>query len=679
MLMVAGATSGLVTHFAVAAVISVVQRVGLLATWRASGGLLALTLAGNLAVAAAVIALYSYSLTALLAVPALGILVHQRYVGRLRTHEEREAGKRKSVALGQLTADLDEPGVIRRTAKEAAALTDAHIVEVEMALGDTSDRSLHRYHREGHHWSGTPTEAPALDGRLIAQIPLTVEGRNLGGEIRVWLEAGAANVRLSAADTEALGILSATASAALANARAHAQQTLLATTDRTTGLPIRSVLIDRIESTSLRRGESGLPSIALILIDITGFRGVVRTLGHDAAEALLAHTGKQLDRARQPEEFLAVVGGDDFGIYISDTSGPAHVRRRALGLLDAVVEPLELAVGAVTLGAVAGIAYSRTPVSLGADLLRQATVALEEARARDLRVDFYDPALDVLGGPAAVVMEAELHDALSTSHELEMQYQPILDLASGVPVVVEAFARWKHPTKGLMLAGEFMPVLERSADHPAFVSWCLDQAVKMHALWSSDRDLPISINLAGRCLLDTSLPDEVASTLARSGVPANQLMLEFADGPTLTGSATAARVLGELRTLGVRVAIDDLGFCYSPSANLLQVPATDVKIGSRFVNSLLSDDHAAAIVRMVIEFARHADLRVIALGVPDETHADALASAGCEAAQGPHFASPMWSRELRDYLAVAPNVSTQEEAAVIDLDQRRRAAWPSTT
>jgi EAL domain-containing protein (putative c-di-GMP-specific phosphodiesterase class I) len=323
----------------------------------------------------------------------------------------------------------------------------------------------------------------------------------------------------------------------------------------------------------------------------------------------------------------------------------------------------------VTLDAAAGIAYSPVPVTSGVELLRQATVALEQARLRDLRADFYDPAEDTLGGPAAVVMASELHEALREG-ELDFHYQPIVSLASRAPLAIEALVRWNHATKGLLLAGEFMPVLEQSRDHAAFVAWQLDQAVRLRALWGG-RDLPISVNLAARCFLDTAFPRQVAGVLASWGVRPDQLMLELTDTPTLTGSATAATVLTELRELGVRIAIDSFGSGYSSLTRLLEVPATDLKIGSEFVRLMLADGRAAGVVRMAVELGRQSDLRVIALGVPDDDHVRALQRAGCDAAQGNHLARPMLASELRNYLATVRSAVAEEDAGIIQLDSKR--------
>jgi EAL domain-containing protein (putative c-di-GMP-specific phosphodiesterase class I) len=221
-----------------------------------------------------------------------------------------------------------------------------------------------------------------------------------------------------------------------------------------------------------------------------------------------------------------------------------------------------------------------------------------------------------------------------------------------------------------MLPREFLPVLEQSRDHARFVSWQLNQALQVRALWG-DRDLPISVNLAAQCFLDKAFPKQVQAALENWKVKPDQLMLELTDTPALTGSATATAVLTGLLDLGVRIAIDSFGTGYGSLIGLLELPATDLKIGSQFVRLMLVDGRATGVVRMAIELGRLSDLRVTALGVPDEEHVEALRRAGCGAGQGNYLAPPMLASELRDYLAAAPPAPPDHDAGVIRLDSKR--------
>jgi diguanylate cyclase (GGDEF)-like protein len=668
LLALAGAATlaALVSLTATRAVVAVVREVSVFAILRESGSVPAFTLIGNLGLAASVLVLFQYDPRLIITLPPVGLLLHGAYVGLFRAHQERQAGRRQPSAIRHLTADLDELGVIRRTAREVAVLMQADAVDVEVLDPEGSPSLLYRHFRRGDPWIGPPKEARRLPGQVAARVSITGQGKAPIGEVRVWLASSAANLTLSSSDQDAVEILAAAAATALGNARIYAEQRRLARTDRTTGLPTRQVLLERIEETGCGTTR---PSVALILIDITGFRGVVRTLGHDTAEELLARTGRQLGAAGAGED-LAFVAGDDFAVYLSDASDPARVRDLARSLVDAVAEPLQLPVGTVTLDAVAGIAYSPVPVTSGVELLRQATYAMEQARARNLKADFYEPGEDMLGGPSAVIMASELHEALENG-ELDFHYQPIVHLLSRAPVAVEALVRWTHPTKGLMLPREFMPVLEQSRDHTRFVTWQLDQALRARARWNVDRDLPISVNLAARCFLDRAFPKQVRTALERWQVAPDQLMLELTDTPALTGSATATAVLNGLLDLGVRIAIDSFGTGHGSLIGLLELPATDLKIGNDFVRLVLVDGRAMGVVRMAIELGRLSDLRVTALGVPDEEHVEALQRVGCDVGQGNYLAPPMLASELRDYLAAAPPAPVDEEAGVIALDRKR--------
>ena len=671
----AGTLAGLVTYLAVASVIAVVQDVSLLATWRVSAGLQALTLAGNLGVAVGVLILIQRDWRLVAVVPLIVLTLHQSYEARFRGRSERKAGQRKSVAVSNLTADLDEFGVIRRAAEEIRALLIADAVEIEIPAGDGAPSRLYRQHRKAGAWTGRPDDAPSLPARLVARVPIASDGQSPVGELRVWLAAASTDLRLSDWDEEALSILAATTAAALTNARVHALQTHHATHDRLTSLPVRTVLLDRVRDSARAQSCHGLSPVALILVDLSGYRDIVRSLGHDTAEHLLARTADQLGGTVSEDEFLAHIGADDFGVYLDRAGDPAHVHARAAALLKAVAEPYRIDAGTVQLHAAAGVAYSPTAVLSGAELLRQAVFALDHARQDDVPVKFYEPGADLLGGPAAMVLTSELHAAIEYQ-QLYLEYQPILALPSQAPIAVEALLRWLHPTRGMLYPLEFMAVLEHSPDHGRFVAWQLEQALAARACWGFDRDMPVSVNLAFRCLLDRSFPDEVAAALDRAGVPGDQLMLEFGESDSLTGGVPVTEALEELRDFGVRIAIDRFGGGTSSLTGLLKLPATHLKIDPEFIHGAIDRDQVA-VVSLAVELARQSNLQVIAIGVPSEEHVDALVKLGCNAGQGRHLAVPMSARMIGEYLPTAPTLPAPD-ADVITLDRRRRITTPTS-
>ena len=676
----AGVVAGIVTYLAVAAVIATVQDVSLLATWRASGGLQVLTLAGNLGLAVGVLLLARYEPAAVVVLPVLVLCAHQGYVGRLRGHQEREAGQRHAAAVGRLTADLDEPGVVRRSAESACQLVSADAVDVELPGPDPSIPAvLHRHQRRGNSWTGDPALAPALPAQLVATLPIPVSDGRAAGQLRVWLASNAPDLRLGGGEEAALLSLATHTGAAVSNARMHAQQTYYANYDRLTRLPARPLLVEQIE-TRLRSGVTGdhLPT-ALLVIEVTGYDEMLRTLGHDVAEDLLVRTARRLQIAVEDGEFVAHVGHDNFAVHLPEAVSPAHVRKRALRLITSITKAIrldttDLPTTQVTLQAVAGAAYSTITVGSGTEMLRQASVALEQARARNIDFDFYEPAADELGGPAAIVMRSELHAALE-EEQLALHYQPIIHVPSGAPVGLEALLRWYHPTKGMLYGREFLSVLEHSPDHAPFVAWQLEKALAVRAL-CGDRDLPVSVNLAARCLLDSRLPDQVAEALARAGVPANQLMLEIDEAdPLLTQIGLVGEVLTRLRLQGVKVAIDGLGTGNSSLIGLLKVPATHIKVDGYFVSQMLNDPEASAVVGVGLDLGRRAEFQFIATGVSAEEQITALRQRGCDLAQGPHLVRPLLADQLPLYLATAPQAPSPEDN-VVSLDSHRRTPAP---
>ena len=229
----AGAVAGLVTYVAVAAVVAVVQEVPLLATWRAAAGLQVLTLAGNLVVAVGVLLLLNrYGPLAATVVPVLALSLHQANEGRLRGRQERDAGQRHAAAVGRLTEDLDEPGILRRAATDACALADAHVVDVEVPAHGNVPAALCRYSSRGDAWTGLPTDAPSSPARVVGRRRVPIHDGVADGRLRAWLIGGGPDLRLGEFQESALRSLAEHAGAAIRNARAHAlQTTLLLTTN----------------------------------------------------------------------------------------------------------------------------------------------------------------------------------------------------------------------------------------------------------------------------------------------------------------------------------------------------------------------------------------------------------------------------------------------------------------
>jgi diguanylate cyclase len=658
----AGVVFASITFAAAVVVIATVQDLPILATWRSSGHIQVMTVAGNLGLAMGVLAVGTRWPWIAIILPTVGIGLHLAYLWRTRIREKQEVNYRRAAAVGRLTADLDEIGIVRRSAEGACQLLSADAVDVELRGGVPM---LYRYARQGEEWTGPPVDAPTLSAHLVNTLP--IPGWE-GGIMRIWLASTAPEVRLGEGEQAALQSLAAHTGAALTNARFHAQQTYYATHDRLTGLPARALLIEHIEA-PVRSGSISADSVALLVITVTGYGELHRTLGHEVAEDLLVRTARRLEGAADEGERVFHVDGSSFAVHVADAAGPILVRGRALAFVASVTRAVQLGASQVSLSAVAGVAYSTVPVARGAEFLRQAFVAVELARSRALVVDFYDPAEDDFGGPASVVLRSELQAALDEG-QLDLHYQPIVHLPSGAPVGLEALLRWYHPTRGQLPHTDFLPILERSPDYPRFVVWQLEQVLSTCSQLG-EGDLPIGVNLAARCLLDARFPGQVAAALEKAGVLPELLMLEIDESdPLLTQPGLVNDVLTELRLMGVKIAIDHLGAGDSSVVGLLKVPATHIKVDNYVVQSMHADPEAAALVRLALDLSQYMDLQFIATGVTSAHQADALRRLGCDTAQGTHLARPLLATELPTYLATAPDRPAIEDN-VVPLDRRR--------
>jgi diguanylate cyclase (GGDEF)-like protein len=669
-LLVAGVIFDVVGNVLTAVVVGMAQGTSTAAVWSANAGIQAVTASGNLALTAAGLLLAQADVRLLVVVPAGALLLYQGYLVRQRGRAEREAGRRLAEAVRSLSS-LDEREVVRRAAVAAAELLAADVVEILIRGCDAGgDPSLHRYRADGGAAAAGATE------QLAASVPLDADGEAPLGELRVYVSA---YVRLVERERDALRTLAAATHTALQTARAHARTAQLAelrayeaSHDPLTRLPNRQLLQRRVDA-HLDTAVDPVPAVALMLIRPDHFGEVAATLGHAARDTLLRHAAMHLVEAGALGELVARLDGDQFAVFLHEAVDPADVAERARALLEALATPLRLDAATVSMTGTAGIAYAgpAQPASAG-ELLRQASVALERASRIGTGVEFYQPAQDATG-PGSLLLSAELRTALAEG-QLVLHYQPMVDLNTGAPVAAEALVHWRHPSRGLLPPREFLTVLESSSLLPAYTDWLLREALAECREWSAlDLEVPVSVNLSARSLLDRELPGRVAAALARARLSPERLMLELTESSALSPIDTVDVVLEDLRILGVRVAVDDFGTGHSSLTRLLRVPATDLKIAPQFVEGMLTSPQARTIVRTAIEIAQSYDLRAIAVGVRTSAHAAAVRNLGGYAGQGDHCLPPMLAVKARAAMRLAANGAEMAPGAdVIPLRQHRR-------
>ena len=422
--------------------------------------------------------------------------------------------------------------------------------------------------------------------------------------------------------------------------------------DALTGLPNRTYFAEQV-TLAIARAQRSNGGLAVVYLDLDDFKVVNDTLGHGAGDRLLMEVGVRLRGALRSGDLAARVGGDEFIVLLeglSDASVADEVVRR---LLDTLSEPYRLDGHDVRIRATAGIAGLDRPDMSAEDLQRQADAALYEAKALGKsRQAWFDPTMSARAW-ARLDLEHGLRRALDQG-EIEVAYQPVMDLRTGAITGMEALARWRHPERGVVPPSEFIPVAERTGLIVDLGREVLREAcraaVRLGAVIGTG-SLPVSVNVSARQLIDGEFLTDVRHALDAAGLPADRLTLELTESVMiLEGDRTDATVEA-LRALGVRLAIDDFGTGYSSLSYARRFPIDELKIDRSFVDGLGRSGEDAAIITAAIAFARALRLAVTAEGVETQDQASRLRALGCDRAQGYLFARPMPEAALAASLA----------------------------
>ncbi|MGZ8694499.1 MAG: putative bifunctional diguanylate cyclase/phosphodiesterase [Gaiellaceae bacterium] len=419
--------------------------------------------------------------------------------------------------------------------------------------------------------------------------------------------------------------------------------------DELTGLPNRLRFTAGVAE-AVEEAAQGSLSFAVLLLDIDRFKEVNDALGHDVGDELLADIGDRLQQALPPNALLARLGGDEFGIVLpdADESGALWAAERVRASL---AEPHYVGDLPVVVEGSVGIVLSPGDGEDVDTLLRRADIAMYAAKERRLGAARYEPGFDTTSADRLALM-AELGTALDEG-QLELWYQPQAGLCDGVIVGAEGLVRWRHPTRGLVPPGEFVPFAERTGLGRRLSRFVLEAAVRQLACWRDDSDAPprVAVNLSMVDLLDLSLPDEVERLLREAGVDASRLELEITEGVIMADPVRVGEVLERLRDVGVKLAIDDFGTGYSSLAYLKKLPVDVLKIDRSFVSNLTEEARDAAVVHSAVELAHSLGLGVVAEGVEDAATYEALRRLGCDVVQGYHIARPAPAEEVAAAIA----------------------------
>jgi diguanylate cyclase (GGDEF)-like protein/PAS domain S-box-containing protein len=413
--------------------------------------------------------------------------------------------------------------------------------------------------------------------------------------------------------------------------------------DALTELPNRALLVDRLGQALARTSRSGRP-MAVLFIDLDGFKLVNDGLGHQLGDQLLTVVGQRLRACLRGGDTAARLGGDEFVILLENLASPEIATSLARRTLDALSRPIVLNSHEVFVGASVGLAVTTGADAIEPDeLLRRADLAMYEAKKQGAgRIAQFD--LEMAGRSLErLELDADLRRALDRE-EFCLYYQPIVELPSGRINGVEALLRWCHPQRGLIPPMEFLPLAEQSGVIVPICRWVLNEACRQARVWT--HHLPygtpfvMSVNLSGRQFQDPHLVDDVAAALRDSQLPPERLKLEVTESTAVETGIGAIQTLQALKGLGVLLAIDDFGTGYSSLSYLKHFRVDTLKVDRSFIEGMEHDPQDVAIVKSVVALARSLDLSVTAEGVETPEQLELLNAIACDEAQGYLFARP---------------------------------------
>ena len=437
-------------------------------------------------------------------------------------------------------------------------------------------------------------------------------------------------------------------------------------TDELTGLGNRRCLSTALDAffADYDAAEAQPRLLAFLFVDLNHFKEVNDTFGHPAGDQILRQLGPRLNGCLRESDLLIRLGGDEFVVVLLDADAESAVQV-VQRLTDGLAEPFILDTVRASIGerisASIGIALAPTDASDGAGLLRCADIAMFRAKIGGTPFAVYQDDLDKEGN--RLLLLEELRTAIE-EHQLELHYQPQLDLRSGRVVAVESLIRWAHPRLGMVPPGEFLPFAEEAGLMGPITTFVLNDALSQCATWRAAGDrVPVSVNISATNLLDPRFVDLVRDLLQHHRVPADNLVLEITETSVISEFDRSQRVIQELSDLGVIVSIDDFGAGFTSLAHLSSLAVKELKIDIALISRLTAKDNERDVdlVRATIELGHALGLRIVAEGIEDPATMELLSDFGCDLGQGYFISKPKPATQL----ALESMIPTSEPAAIV--------------
>ena len=414
--------------------------------------------------------------------------------------------------------------------------------------------------------------------------------------------------------------------------------------DGLTGLPTRLYFEGQLHNAA-KKCEARGSRMAVLFIDLDGFKPVNDTFGHSSGDRVLAQVGKRLKSLARDSGVAARIGGDEFLWLVTGVQTQDSVAKLARRLTDTLSQPYLIDEREVAISCSVGIAMYPEKCHPNKLIARADAAMYAAKRAGGSRHCFYAPSMDV-DVQQNFDMLRDLRKAVA-NHELELYFQPKIDAHSGKVTAAEALLRWNHPLRGLVMPEEFIPLAERSGMIGAVGDWVIEAACKQARAWR-DKGLRmrVAINLSAHQMRQEDIAERIADALRRHRIHASLLTCEITETAAMEDTGATQETFRRLGELGAHLSIDDFGTGYSSLSYLRQLPAEELKIDASFVRDLDHSADARAVVDAVVKLAHALGLKVVAEGVEGVRQQKILTDLGCDELQGYLFARPMTARAL---------------------------------